>query len=189
MPIVLLVKGPENKTGGAQKGENVMDEQEARRLVDNYSDMILRLSLNYLKSRQEAEDICQNVFLKYMSTKVSFQSEEHEKAWMIRTTINACKDVLKSAYHQRMVVTEDVWSHAQWEEDAYEEVREAVFLLPERYRSAIYLYYFEGYSTKEIAKILGKTQNSVSLSLSRGRKRLRNMLESQGKGWVNSYGK
>lgn len=181
------MKGPERKN--QQKGANAMEEQEARRLVDNYSDMILRLSLNYLKSRQEAEDVCQNVFLKYMSINTAFQSEEHEKAWMIRTTINACKDVLKSAYHQRIVVTEDVWSQVQWEEDAFDEVREAVFSLPERYRSAIYLYYFEGYSTKEIAKMLGRTQNAVSLSLSRGRKRLRNMLETQGKGWVNSYGK
>ncbi len=166
-----------------------MEEQEARRLVERYSDMILRLSISYLKSRQEAEDVCQNVFMKYISTNIAFQSEEHEKAWIIRTTINACKDILKSAYHKKMVVTEEVWNGISQDEDAFWEVREAVFALPIKYRIAIYLYYFEGYSAKEIAKMLGKTQNAVSLSLSRGRRKLREMLENDEKGLVSSYGK
>ena len=166
-----------------------MEEQEARRLVECYSDMILRLSRSYLKSRQEAEDICQDVFLKYISKNIKFQSKEHEKAWMIRTTINACKDTLKSAYHKRMVVTEQLWEGIPQDEDAFWEVREAVFALPAKYRNIIYLYYFEGYSTKEIAKMLIKTQNAVSLSLGRGRRALREMLENEEKGWVNSYGK
>ncbi len=166
-----------------------MEEQEARRLVERYSDMILRLSISYLKSRQEAEDVCQNVFMKYISTNIAFQSEEHEKAWIIRTTINACKDILKSAYHKKMVVTEEVWNGISQDEDAFWEVREAVFALPIKYRIVIYLYYFEGYSAKEIAKMLGKTQNAVSLSLSRGRRKLREMLENDEKGLVSSYGK
>ncbi len=166
-----------------------MEEQEARRLVERYSDMILRLSISYLKSRQEAEDVCQNVFMKYISTNIAFQSEEHEKAWIIRTTINACKDILKSAYHKKMVVTEEVWNGISQDEDAFWEVREAVFALPIKYRIVIYLYYFEGYSAKEIAKMLGKTQNAVSLSLSRGRRKLWEMLENDEKGLVSSYGK
>lgn len=166
-----------------------MDEQEARRLVEHYSDMILRLSLGYVKSRQEAEDICQTVFLKYLCTDTVFHSEEHEKAWMIRTTVNACKDVLKSAYHQRIVVTDDIQRQPPEGENDFSEVREAVCSLPAKYHVVIYLYYFEGYSIKEIAKMLGKTQNAVSLSLSRGRKKLRSMLEGQGKGRMNSYGK
>ena len=166
-----------------------MEEQEARRLVECYSDMILRLSLNYLKSRQEAEDICQNVFLKYITNNIVFQSLEHEKAWIIRTTINACKDTLKSAYHKKMVVTEEVWENVPQDEDAFGEIREAVFALPSKYRIVIYLYYFEGYSAKEIAKMLKKTQNAVSLSLSRGRRMLREMLEKEEKGLVSSYGK
>ncbi len=164
-----------------------MEEQEARRLVERYSDMILRLSISYLKSRQEAEDVCQNVFMKYISTNIAFQSEEHEKAWIIRTTINACKDILKSAYHKKMVVTEEVWNGISQDEDAFWEVREAVFALPIKYRIVIYLYYFEGYSAKEIAKMLGKTQNAVSLSLRRGRRKLREMLENDEKGLVSSY--
>lgn len=166
-----------------------MEEQEARRLVECYSDMILRLSLSYLKSRQEAEDICQNVFLKYINRNIVFQSKEHEKAWIIRTTINACKDNLKSAYHKRIVVTEDIWEGAEQDEDVFWEVREAVLALPPKCRDIIYLYYFEGYSTKEIAKMLCKTQNAVSLSLSRARRMLRKMLENGEEGLVSSYGK
>ena len=120
-----------------------MEEQEARRLVERYSDMILRLSISYLKSRQEAEDVCQNVFMKYISTNIAFQSEEHEKAWIIRTTINACKDILKSAYHKKMVVTEEVWNGISQDEDAFWEVREAVFALPIKYRIVINLYNVE----------------------------------------------
>ena len=72
-----------------------MDESEARRIVTTYSNLILRLSYTYLKSTYEAEDVCQNVFLKYMDDNTEFLSEEHEKAWIIRTTINTCKNVLK----------------------------------------------------------------------------------------------
>ncbi len=88
-----------------------------------------------------------------------------------------------------MVVTEQLWEGIPQDEDAFWEVREAVFALPAKYRNIIYLYYFEGYSTKEIAKMLRKTQNAVSLSLGRGRRALREMLENKEKGWVNSYGK
>ena len=166
-----------------------MEEQEAKRLVERYSDMILRLSLNYLKSRQEAEDICQNVFMKYISTNMVFPSEEYEKAWIIRTTINACKDILKSSYRKKVVVTDDVRDDSLQEEDTFGEVREAVFALPLKMRIVIHLYYFEGYSVKEIAKMLGKTPNAVSLSLSRGRRMLRKMLEHEEEGWTGSYGK
>ena len=84
-----------------------MDRQEAERLVNSYSDLILRLSYTYLKSVQDAEDICQTVFLKLLSVGKTFQSREHEKAWVVRTAINACKDEL-SAYRRRMVPLEDV---------------------------------------------------------------------------------
>lgn len=166
-----------------KNGGEDMKEQEAVRLVDCYSDMILRLSLNYLKSRQEAEDICQDVFMKYISADTVFPSQEQEKAWIIRTTINACKDHLKSAYHKRMVVTDHVQDDLLQEEDSFGDVREAVFSLPLKYRIIIYLYYFEGYSVKEIAKMLGKTQNAVSLNLVRGRRMLRKMIEQERKGW------
>lgn len=179
-----------------------MDESEARRLVTTYSHLILRLSYTYLKSTHEAEDICQNVFLKYMDSNIEFLDEDHEKAWIIRTTINTCKNVLKSAYRKKVVITDEISADTPTaggripylqrhkasgyfskttintpEDEPYTEVREAVSLLNKNYRIAIYLFYFEEYSTKEIAAIMGKSENSVSLYLSRGRRKLREILK------------
>ena len=80
-----------------------MDEFHARRLVDLYADTILRISYSYLKQTCDAEDICQTVFLKYLTNDCTFDSIDHEKAWIIRTTINACKDYMKSAHFRRTV--------------------------------------------------------------------------------------
>lgn len=84
-----------------------MDEFQARRLVEAYADMILRISYQYLKQACDAEDICQTVFLKYLSGHCKFDSIEHEKAWIIRTTINTCKDHVKSAFFRRTVPLEE----------------------------------------------------------------------------------
>ena len=84
-----------------------IDRTEAERLVQTYSDMILRLSYTYLKSTQDAEDICQTVFLKLLTGGMVFDSPEHEKAWIIRATANACKDALRAS-HRRCVGLEAV---------------------------------------------------------------------------------
>ncbi len=151
-----------------------MDRQEAERLVNSYSDLILRLSYTYLKSVQDAEDICQTVFLKLLSVGKTFQSREHEKAWVVRTAINACKDEL-SAYRRRMVPLEDV-PEAAAPEPPQSDVLEAVMELPGKYREAIYLFYYEGYSVKEIGDLTGRSEAAVSAHLSRGRKKLRELL-------------
>ena len=166
----------------------MMSEQEANRLVETYSDLILRISFTYLKSTYDAEDICQNVFLKYLSAGISFENEDYEKAWIIRCTINACKDVLKSAYRNRILVTDSIWETCPDDEDG-SDVREAVMNLSQKYRVAIYLYYFEGYSAKEIAKITGKSENAVALYLSRGRRQLSKVLKNYGMERVRYYGK
>ncbi len=85
-----------------------MEEREARRLVTDYADMILRISTNYLKNSNDAEDICQTVFLKYMTSAPEFTSHEHEKAWVIRTTINTCKNELKSAFFRKTTGTDEI---------------------------------------------------------------------------------
>ena len=151
-----------------------MDRREAERLVETYSDLILRLSYTYLKSTQDAEDICQTVFLKLLSVGKTFQSREHEKAWVVRTAINACKDEL-SAYRRRMVPLEDV-PEAAAPEPPQSDVLEAVMELPGKYREAIYLFYYEGYSVKEIGDLTGRSEAAVSAHLSRGRKKLRELL-------------
>ena len=154
-----------------------LDPKEADRLVDTYSDMILRISWHYLRSAADADDICQNVFLKLLSGNYSFESPEHEKAWIIRTAINACKDELRQA--RRNVAALDESLKAAAEEPAAGEVLDAVKRLPLKYREVIYLYYYESYSVKEIAELLGKSQDAVMKQLSRGRKKLREFLEDE----------
>ena len=133
-----------------------IDRTEAERLVQTYSDMILRLSYTYLKSTQDAEDICQTVFLKLLTGGMVFDSPEHEKAWILRTAANACKDALRAA-HRRCVGLEAV-AEAAAPEPPDSAVLDAVMALPEKYREAVYLYYYEGYSVREVAALLGRSE-------------------------------
>lgn len=157
-----------------------MDEFQARRLVEAYADMILRISYQYLKQTCDAEDICQTVFLKYLTGSVTFDSIEHEKAWIIRTTINTCKDHLKSAFFRRTVpLDEAACVAAPPVPDT--EILDALKTLPENYRISIYLFYYEDYSAKEIGQVLGKSEATVNQYLSRGRRKLRSYLTAEGR--------
>lgn len=152
------------------------NEVEVERLVGAYADLILRLSYTYLKSTHDAEDICQTVLLKLMGAPARFEGPEHERAWVIRTTANACKDVLRSG-HRRRTVGLEAAPDAAAPEEPESEVVDAVMALPRKYREAIYLHYYEGYSIREIAKLTGRSESAVSAHLSRGRAKLRTMLE------------
>lgn len=151
-----------------------IDAREAERLVNTYSDLILRLSYTYLKSTQDGEDICQGVLLKPLTEGRTFDSPEHEKAWVVRTAINACKDELRS-FRRKTVPLEQV-PEAAAPEPPQSDVLEAVTALPGKYREAIYLFYYEGYSVREIGELTGRSEAAVSAHLSRGRKKLRDML-------------
>ena len=155
-----------------------MDEFQANRLVNTYADMILRISYQYLKQAWDAEDICQSVFLKYMTQSPRFDSVEHEKAWIIRTTINACKDYTKSSFFRRTVSLDEAPPMAAPEEPD-SQLLELMKLLPENQRISLYLYYYEQYTTKEIGQCLGKSEATVAQYLSRGRRKLRKLLTDE----------
>lgn len=157
-----------------------MDEFQARRLVDAYADMILRISYQYLRQTCDAEDICQTVFLRYLSNNCQFDSIEHEKAWIIRTTINACKDHLKSAFFRRTVALDEAACVAA-PQAPDTEIMDAVKTLPENYRISIYLFYYEDYSAREIGQLLGKSEATVNQYLSRARRKLRSYLTEEGR--------
>lgn len=148
-----------------------MEEKEARRLVESYGDLIYRIGVNYLKNASDAEDICQTVFLKYIVSDFHFENQQHEKAWIIRTTINACKDVLKSSAFKNTTTLEEL-GDIKATESHETGITEEVMKLPHNYRICIFFYYYEGYSIKEIASILQKTELSVRTLLSRARKKL-----------------
>ncbi len=151
-------------------------EEDASRAIERYSDTVRRLCMIHLKNYADTEDIFQTVFLKYVLSSVSFESEEHEKAWIIRVTINACKDLLKSFFRSRTVSLEQLLDQPAPLAPEHREVLEAVLALPPKYKDVVYLHYYEGYTAPEIGRILGKNVNSVYTLLTRARQLLRETL-------------
>lgn len=151
-------------------------EQEVNRVIELYGDTVRRLCMIYLKNYADTEDIFQNVFLKYATSSVKFENDEHEKAWFIRVTINKCKDLLKSFFRNRTVSLDDIVEKPEAIPSDYREVLEAVLSLPLKYRNVVYLHYYEGYSAPQISHILGKNVNTVYTLLTRSKKMLREIL-------------
>lgn len=155
-------------------------EQEADRAVERYSDMVRRLCMIHLKNYADTEDIFQTVFLKYVLSSVSFESEEHEKAWFIRVTINACKDLLKSFFRSRTVSLDEIAEQSSEMPTDDREVLEAVLSLPPKYKDVVYLHYYEGYTAPQISRILGKNVNTIYTLINRSRQLLRDKLGGDG---------
>ena len=155
-------------------------EQEVNRAIEKYADTVQRLCMIYLKNYADTEDIFQTVFLKYALSSVSFENEEHEKAWLIRVTINACKDLLKSFFRSHTVPLDRLTEREGPLSADNREVLEAVLSLPKRYREVVYLHYYEGYTAPQISQALGKNVNTVYTLLNRSKKILRERLEDDG---------
>lgn len=151
-------------------------EWEANRAIDRYADLVRRVCMIQLKNHADTEDIFQIVFLKYVTGTTEFESEEHEKAWFIRATINACKDLLRSFFRSRTVSLDDLLEQPDQVPEDHREVLEAVLALPDKYRDVVYLHYYEGYTAPEIGTILHKNPNTVYTLLTRARDELRKML-------------
>lgn len=148
--------------------------------VERYADTVKRLCMVHLKNTADTEDIFQTVFLKYALSSAEFESREHEKAWFIRVTINACKDLLKSFFRSRTVPLDELAELPAELSDDNREVLEAVLSLPDKYKEAVYLHYYEDYTAPEIGKILGKNVNTVYTLLNRARQTLREKLGGDG---------
>ena len=149
-------------------------------LVDKYGNMVLRISYTYLQNQADAEDAVQDVFLRIMDKKPEFNDEEHEKYWIARVTANICKNKLKMFWNKNKCSIDDVGEIASY--DTYNtgsNVLQAVMSLPEKYRVAVYMFYYEGYSTLEISKMLGKTDTTVRSLLHRARGKLKDLLKEE----------
>ena len=155
-------------------------EEEVNMAVEKYSNMIRRMCMIHLKNYADTEDIFQKVFLKYVLSSVTFESEEHERAWFIRVTVNACKDLLKSFFRSRTVSLDELLEQPAALSEDNREVLEAVLALPEKYKDVVYLHYYEEYTAPEISKILGKNVNSVYTLLNRSRQILKEKLGGDG---------
>ena len=141
-------------------------------IINTYQDMVTRICLLNLKNEEDAKDCFQNVFLKLMNTDTSFHDESHLKHWLIRVTINECKN-----YHRflnkSVQLAEIVIPYVDRKEFT---LLPEVLKLPKKYKNTLYLYYYEGYKITEIAKILNCNENTVKSYLKRGRELLRKRL-------------
>lgn len=152
------------------------DEAQAKNAIELYGDMVRRICFIYLKSYSDVEDIFQDVFLKYVLYNGNFQSKEHEKAWFARVAINCCKDSLKSFFKKNVSSISDIEEYKLAVNDNHSEILNAVLSLPEKYKTVIYLFYYEQYTAVEIGKILNKSENTIYTWLSRGKKMLKEIL-------------
>lgn len=150
--------------------------EEINCAMAKYADMVRRICFVHLKNRQDTEDVFQNVYMKYMLYEGTFESVEHEKAWFVRVTINACTDWLRYFSRRKWVPLEVIDEERAFLDDTSGEIVEAVMTLPEKYRNVIYLYYYEGYSAVEIAVILRRKENTVYTWLARAKSILRETL-------------
>jgi len=144
-------------------------------IYDRQVDTVYRVCYSFMKNKSEAEDLTQETFLKLMSCDQVFENERHEKAWLIVTASNLCKDTLKKWWRKNEDIDEyrDI---AQSGEDMDNYVLEAILQLPQDYKSAVYMYYYEGYSTAEIAKHEHCAEATIRSRLARARKMLQTML-------------
>ena len=154
--------------GDNNSGWLTAEKSGVDRMVEEYADTIARICYSYGKNYHDTQDIMQTVFLKLIKAAPSFADREHEKAWIIRVTLNSCKDFVKSIFRRHSALSEAELVPAPEAEDlSY--VRDAVRKLPDKYRDVIYLFYYEGYSAVEIAVILKKKENTIYSWLNRGR--------------------
>jgi RNA polymerase sigma-70 factor (ECF subfamily) len=163
--------------GGEQlKGSLLRTNEELVRIYDRHVKTVYRVCFMYMKNQADTEDMVQNTFLRLMRDKTVFQNEEHEKAWLIRTATNLCKDHFRH-WWSKTVGMDHAADAAVEQTFKTDSNLEKVLALPSKYKTLIYLYYYEGYSTVEIAKMLNKNQSTVRSWLSKGRKLLKMEME------------
>lgn len=155
-------------------------EEFHRNIIKTYSDMVYRLAYSMVKNHFDADDIHQEVFLRYLRKKPLFQNSEHEKAWFLRITINCCKNHWKSAWVRKITgfKEEDSSSFFEMETEEYELV-ETVKRLPEKYRLVIHLFYYEDLPIDVISRVTGVRPSTVRTQLTRARNMLRERLEER----------
>jgi len=168
--IVLVVKG-----GKAMAKSLLRTDREIAEIYERNKNTVYRVCFAYMKNTADTEDAVQDTFFQLIKTGAAFESEEHEKAWLIRTATNICKNILRNWWRKRENIEnfENLGTDGNIEID---NVFGAVMSLPDKYKTTIYLYYYEGYTSVEISKILGKPQSTIRNHLHEARSVLRNKL-------------
>ena len=159
-----------------QRNKQVQRDREIVRIVETYSDMLMRIALNRANGIAEAEDIVQTTFERLIRKQPTFQTREHEKAWLIKTAIRICIDEARKASRADVPLKEEIT--AAYSEESFE-LLEVIRTLPEKDRDAVYLYYYEEHTVAEIAKILGEREGTTRSRLSRARQKLKAIMEGE----------
>ena len=155
----------------------LQDEEKFRQIYERQIEMVYRICYLLLQNRADAEDAAQGVFLKLWERKKTFQDLNHEKAWLITVSRNHCRDILRSPWHKKRIAMEDViGEYADTEKTGERELLSAVMELPAKYREAVYLYYYEGYSIREMSGILHRKESTIQSRLAAARKKLKQLL-------------
>ncbi len=147
------------------------------RAYERNKNSIYSVIFNYVRSEADAGDLTQETFMKFYSCGSAFESDEHIKAWLIRTAINLCKNHIRDS--RRRAFEELDENIPAPESDDYSHIMSAVLSLPEKYRLPIHLYYYENYSVKQIAAALSLNESTVKTRLKRGKEKMKSMLEKE----------
>ena len=159
----------------AKPVETVSIKQQAAQILDTYGDTILRYAYSYLHNQSDTEEVLQDTLIQFLKTRPVFESDEHEKAWLLRVAGNLCKNRLKyNSLRQTDELREELIAE-QREDLSF--IWDAVQALPVQYREVIHLFYREGYSTREISQILGRKEATIRSDLSRGHGKLKELLK------------
>lgn len=145
-------------------------------ILAKYSNMVYRLALSRTKNISDAEDILQEVFLRFINNRIEFENEEHRKAWLIRVTVNCSNKLLKSAWFRRTVPLEE---ELKFESKEKSDIYYAVLELPLKYRTVIHLFYYEDLSIAQISRILAVKESTIKSQLSRARQLLKVKLKGE----------
>lgn len=148
----------------------------AESVVKKYATMVYRLAYAQVRSKSDADDIFQEVFLRYARNNPVFESDEHRRNWLIRVTINCSKKHWSSAWLRKVVPLDDNYAFPTPEENGLDE---ALIKLSPKYRSVIHLFYYEGYSAGEIGRIINLKESTVRTQLTRARSQLSEMLKGE----------
>lgn len=160
-----------------------MRKEQLEYFFKAYYSLVFRVAFMELRSHADAEDVIQEVFIRLIRYNPEFEGAEHEKAWLIRTTINLCKDFLKSKWNQSTVSMDAIsGEELKFFKVPYvqqDDMVQNLFELPEKYRRALYLFYYVDYSIKEISDVLGIPEGTVKTNLKRGREELKKILSKE----------
>ncbi|MGC6768526.1 RNA polymerase sigma factor [Enterococcus sp. LJL128] len=152
-----------------------MGTLDPEELLEKYADMVYRIAFVQMKQASDAEDVFQEVFLRLVKYSHTLKNEEHAKHWLIRVTINCCKKQFDNAWNRKVIGMDEEMLDREYvaKDDDQENLMEACLSLPEGQRTVVHLFYFEGYSVREISELLGHSESAVKTRLSRARDALR----------------